>query len=120
MICRKVYIDDGSVAVIHPAPNSRQSYEKESEWLERIFTKTMNKNPKLIGRDFDDVDVSTLPSREFRNAWRGSKGEPITIDSTEKQNIINEKLILEELEKDKRDQAIAKLKSEGKLPFDYE
>ena len=119
MICRKVYNIDGTIIVIHPAPKSRMKFESENDWLNRIFTRIMEKSPDLIGRDFDDVDSTTLPSREFRNAWRGSKGQPIRIDAIEKAKIINEKLIIDEIEKSKRDQAISNLKVRGELPPNF-
>jgi len=102
------------MAIIFPALKSRRSGEDEDVWLNRVFTKAMN-NPNLTGKEFDDVDDSELPSREFRNAWRGSKGSTITIDSSIKEEIENEKLIDKEMKNIKRIEAIKNLKDSGKI-----
>lgn len=83
MICRIVYKPDKSVVVIHYAPKSTMSPDI-------AFQKAM-KNMELENADYEDVEDSTLPSREFRNAWEGEKGKSITINEVKKQAIIEAK-----------------------------
>jgi len=102
---RIVYKRDETIAIIHPAPNSRRQVidqetgqptgqmEPEQEWLDRVFDKAMQ-NPKLAGSDFEDVDEAQLQqklpaSREFRDAWRGTKAGGVRVDPSEKQKIID-------------------------------
>ena len=87
MKVRILYYPDKHVEIIHPVANSKKPGETEQEWLDRVFTKA---TPS--GIDFDDVDSSTLPnSREYRNAWEGQKGQPVTINNTKKQKIKDKK-----------------------------
>jgi len=80
MKVRILYNQDGTIAVIHPAPKSRREDETESEWLKRVFDKA---TPE--GAEYEDVDKSKLPqSREFRHAWTGKKGKCIWIDEDKK------------------------------------
>ena len=82
---RIVYRSDGGISVIHPAPNSRREKESEAEWLERVFTKAMKYDK---GCDYDDIDSSELPqTRKYRDAWTGSKGNGISIDTVKKAEI---------------------------------
>lgn len=64
---------DGSVAIIYPAPKSKRYNEIEEQWLNRVFTKTMQ--GKLKGLPYYDADLSELPSREDRNAWEWDEVE---------------------------------------------
>lgn len=119
--CRVVYGPDKSVAVIHPAPQSKRPKETEEEWLERVFTKAMqpqyNKegqqvNP-LYGLPYDDIDKSQLPqSREDRDAWEGEKGKGISINVVKAEQI-RKAIEREEKIRDKiREMAIKELEKE--------
>lgn len=90
MIVRIVYKSDNTIVVIHPAPKSKEIGETEEQWLDRVFTRTMKANG-YDEYDYEDVDISLLPSREYRNAWEGEKGKGITINEVKKQAIIDEK-----------------------------
>jgi len=117
---RVVYRPDKTVAIIHPAPKSRRIlFEFEYEWLERVFTKTMNL--KFPGLPYDDMDFSEIPqSREDRDAWEGEKGKGITINQV-KADAAREKITNEiKIQNKIKEQAIDALKAEGKLPEDYE
>ncbi len=84
---RIVYKPDKTVVVIHPAPKSKKSDETEEQWLERVFTKSMQK-PSLKGLPYDDIDSSQLPqTRIDRNAWEGAKGKGITVNQVKAQQI---------------------------------
>lgn len=78
MRVRVIYNNDQTVSVIHPAIKSLRPDETEGEWLERVFAKA---TPE--GSVYDDIDSSELPSREFRDAWRGEKGKPITVSQSD-------------------------------------
>ncbi len=76
---------DGTIAIIHPAPNSKIQNETDSQWLIRVFNKAMV--DELAGRPYVDMDVSLLPkSREFRNAWALSD-KNVVVDPQKKDNI---------------------------------
>src|SRR3990167_856302 len=121
--CRAVYRDDGGVSIIVPAQKSRNKDESEDKWLNRIFNQSQENDSRLIGRDFEDIDCSTLPSRQDRNSWTGRKGEGVSVDLVKKKKNDDEKLIKDEIEKSKnskeRKDAVDKLKAEGKLPLDF-
>lgn len=78
---RIVYKPDGTVAVIHPAPKSRNPEETEDQWVERVCLKVMKKGG-MVDLEYDDTDSSKLPSREYRDAWRGEKGEGVYVDES--------------------------------------
>ena len=88
MKVRILYQDDGSVHIIHPAIKSKREDESEEDWLNRVFTKAMVEGG-FSNLEYDDIDESELPSREFRDAWIGSKGNGISIDPIKKQQIID-------------------------------
>ena len=90
MKVRVVYKDDGSVAVIHPAPKSRRPDESEEDWLERVFTKAM-KDGGFLDCKHDDLDESALPSREYRDAWEGRKGDGISVSQEKADRIARER-----------------------------
>jgi len=111
MEVRVLYKTDGTIAVIHPCQASRRPQESEVDWLERVFTKS---NPENF--PFSDVDASELPDREFRNAWRGKKGEKVKVDpkmknKTQRDRVIESKVkeIKDRNEKAIKDQALAEL-----------
>ena len=78
---RILYNLDGTISIVHPAPNSKKSTETEAQWLERVFTKS---NPD--GLEYEDVDVSEIPiDREYRDAWEKEKNKPFKINQVKKQ-----------------------------------
>lgn len=80
MKVRVVYKEDKTVAVIYPAPKSRQPEETEEEWLERVFARAIKQDKELEGQPFDDIDPSELPQdRTYRDLWRGEKGKGIRV-----------------------------------------
>lgn len=84
MECRVYYKPDKSVAVIYLAPQSKLS--KEDGY------KRCAEQSGIDGLPYDDIDSSDLPqSREYRNAWEGEKGKPITINTIKKSEIDTEK-----------------------------
>lgn len=93
MKVRIVYRPDKSVAVIHPAPESRRENETKEEWLKRVFDKAMTQpQDRLEGLPYDDVEKSELPlSREDRNAWEGEKGSGIKVNVEKAKGIRDEK-----------------------------
>ena len=63
---RIVYVDtDGTVNVVIPADSGRLPGESMADWLSRVAAASVP--PGLTARV---IDVSELPSRRFRNAWR--------------------------------------------------
>lgn len=100
MDIRVVYKQDKTVAIIHPAPKSKRSYEKEKEWLDRIFTKAMS--GELEGLPFDDMDPTLLPSEEDRDCWEGEKGKGVYTNKEKKQVKDRKKLIDGEISRIKK------------------
>lgn len=77
---RVVYKPDGSVAVIHPAPKSKEPNETEADWLNRVFVKCMEGD--LNGLPYKDVLKATLPpNRDDRDAWEATPGQGITVNA---------------------------------------
>lgn len=104
---RVVYKPDKTVAVIHPAPKSKREDETEEQWLERVFTKAMQTDLKDL--PYDDIDHSLLPSREYRDAWEGEKGNGITINQAKVQKSKNEEELESKIQKKIREMAIREL-----------
>lgn len=78
MKVRVVYRDDGGVSVIKPTGKSTRTFEESCE-------KAMRDQDDLYGRPYDDIDESELPqSREYRDAWTGSKGIGVFIKGRQK------------------------------------
>lgn len=75
---RVYYKADKSVIVVYPAPNARKEGENEQAFMDRVCAKAA-KTARVEGRPYDDIDSSQLPSRDYRGAWEGTKGNPITI-----------------------------------------
>ena len=117
---RVVYKPDGSISVIHPSPNSQERGETESQWLNRVFNKTQKNDSKLAGLPFDDIEESVLPDRNYRDAWRGSKGSGVAINEQKRGEIEQERLIKAKILDGKRKDAVVDLKAEGKLPSDFQ
>lgn len=86
MKVRVLYNLNGTISVVHPAPKSKRNNETEEQWLARVFTKS---TPE--GLDYEDIEDTELPSREFRNAWEKEKGKPFKINNEKKQLIISAK-----------------------------
>jgi hypothetical protein len=105
---RILYKPDKSVAIIHPAPNSRRTNETEAEWLQRVFEEAMVDD--LAGLEYDDVDISELPtSREHRDEWEGKKGEGVKIN----QDKVDAKLLKQQQKEQHKTGAKDKLKGLG-------
>ena len=108
--------NDGGVSVVYPISKSKRPGETEEQWLERVFAKA---NPNNL--PYVDIDQSELPQdREDRNAWElDDKEKKVKINPVKARQIKEEKLIKEEMAKigndEKRDQAIANLKAQGKI-----
>jgi len=97
---RVVYKPDNSVAIIHPAPKSKQPNESTEEWHKRVFAGAMQGD--LMGLPYDDLDISDLPqNRKNRDAWEGKKGEGITVNEFKagkiKKDVEREKEIQEKI-----------------------
>ncbi len=56
---------DGGVSVVCPAPNARNSGESETDFVARISAKVV----PIDAANIEVMEASTLPGREFRNAW---------------------------------------------------
>ena len=114
---------DGSVTIIHPVANSRQTGESEQDWLERVFNKAME--GELSGLVYKDIPKSELiQTREYKNDWEGdSINSKVKVNSTKVDKIRNDKLINKRINENEnqteRTKAIAELKVEGSLPTDY-
>ena len=108
MKVRVIYKPDKSISVVHPAPNSRKAGETEEDWLKRVFDKA---TPP--GCEYEDVEKSTLPSREDRDAWEGEKGKGITINQTKAKEIKDERKKRELIEEEKTKLAEESLKAKG-------
>lgn len=92
---RVFYKPDGQVSIVHPAPNARRKRvvisandrevlvdETDDAFFKRIMARTVAANPALTGLDYEDVNKTTLPDRDKRGKWRGSKGQGVKIDNT--------------------------------------
>ena len=108
MKVRVLYKDNGSVAVIHPAPKSRRKDESEVDWLNRVLGKA---TPE--GIDFEDMDDSQLPSREDRNAWTKKQGGGVKVNTVKAKAIKDEVKRQDLIEKEKTKLAEASLKAKG-------
>ena len=74
-LCRVFTMPDGTVQIVHPAPQAQQAGEADDAFYARIMARTLAANPALAGRPFVDVLASTLPtSRDKRHAWREKQG----------------------------------------------
>ena len=81
-MCRVFERPDGTLAVVHPAPEGRRDSETEDVWLARVWAETVEKSSDLAGLPFHDMDDTDLPPRAapcqdgcgeehpVRNLWR--------------------------------------------------
>ena len=76
---------DGSIAVTVAAPESRRSGESDADWIERVAEVTKTK----IGSAGDVLEnvrrlpnrsKDELPSKRFRNCWRGGTAGEVVVD----------------------------------------
>lgn len=75
-LVRVVVRDSGDVTIITAMPQARKPGESDTEFYERIFFDTMQKDSSLTGRVYKDIDRSELPvSRLNRNKWRLNNGK---------------------------------------------
>lgn len=71
-LCRIYLRQDGGISVVHPAWDDHVSgfgkteHATEAEWYEWAVARNMPAGWVSKG----DVDVATLPTREFRDCWR--------------------------------------------------
>lgn len=74
---RVVEKQDGTIIVIHPAPNSIHGKQGA---IERIYNKTYQ------GLPYEDIDISKLPTdREDRHAWEwDTSNKKVKINQTKK------------------------------------
>ncbi len=115
---RVVYKPDGSVVVLHAAPKSQRPGENEAQWLDRVFDRMMRVSG-LAGLLYDDINSSDLPGRADRNAWEGSQGKPVKINTKKANELRQKKESKIKIESKIRDSAIEALKASGDLPYDY-
>lgn len=115
MIVRVVYRADGGVSVIYPVLQSRLKDETEEQWLDRVFTRAMEKQDKLRGQPYDDIDSLQLPSREDRNAWEGKKGEGVKVNLVKAKELKDVKEKEAKILKEMRVLAEQSLKDKGDL-----
>lgn len=106
-ICRVVYKPDKSVAVLHYAPKSRLTREE-------AFAK-MAKDSGLEGLDYEDMEDTSLPSREDRNAWEGEKGKGIKVNQVKAKESKDAKTKRGKIEAEKDALAEKSLKDKGEL-----
>lgn len=79
---------DGSVGIIHPAPNCKLS-------IQQIAQKDVPS-----GLPYEIVDESEIPTdRTFRNAWRKDRGKPCHICMDTAREIHKERLRLQRIPK---------------------
>lgn len=92
--CRVFVHPDGSVRVVHPAPDARQMVrikqdgeplpESDTAFYARVFAEAVERDPTLAGLPFHDIATSDLPPRSLpcedadctgehsvRDQWRG-------------------------------------------------
>lgn len=131
--CRCYYQPDGKVSIVHVAPKaSRDAGETDDQWFNRHADKVAA-GAGLTGLDYDEMDTSQLPQdlngkKKDREAWRGSKGNGISVDRTVKNQIEYDSRIEEECDRVEKqlimDQAISNLKAksvdQGGIPNNHE
>lgn len=85
---------DGTVRVVHPNPKLRMAGESDDNFIARIASDAVDKDPTLAGLSFLDVDNTQLPTRQDRRKWC-INGSQMDIDPTRpdpphpKQNLLN-------------------------------
>lgn len=110
MKVRVFYKLTGEVIVKHFIWWLKKADETDKEFMDRIDTK----HPYYL--PYDDMDVTELPTdRKYRNAWRGSKGQPIEIDAAKKTEIDDNIAIEENKERLLKKFLKEELVKEGKL-----
>ena len=82
---RVFYHPDGKVSVMQLIEKARQrillisgAFRLETD--DEFYAREQAKQPKLVGLAHDDMDAAALPDREFRDKWRGEKGQGIRVD----------------------------------------
>ena len=73
--------------------------ETDDALLARVYKKA-TKGTELEGLPCEDIDPKTLPSRKYRDKWRGKKGDGIKVDHSvvtkaEKRQLLEDKLDVE-------------------------
>jgi hypothetical protein len=81
-LCRVYTMPDGTVQIVHPAPQAQLNGESNTAFYARIMNQAVQLNPKLAGQPYVDVMTSTLPTdRSTRYKWRIQAGKVI-VDTT--------------------------------------
>lgn len=113
-----IYNSDKTVSVIYPAPKAQKPKETEKEFLQRVYNRTVTNDSSLRGLPYEIVDVSRLPSREFRDAWEGAPGKAITVNKEKAEKIKRERIKRQILQEQKdqilEEMAVESLKKQGK------
>ena len=68
--CLVVEHADGSLSIVHPAPDARRPDEPEDEFYARAFAATVAKNLHLQAKPTMVHEVADLPTSGSRYAWR--------------------------------------------------
>jgi len=117
-----IHNPDKSVAVIYPAPKSQRPNESDEDFLRRVYNRAVVNDPSLRGLAYEIVDASSLPSREFRDAWEGSPGKGIKVNQKKVQKIklerMKRKILKEEKERVLEELAIEHLKKRSRKGWD--
>ena len=75
-LVRVFTMPDGSVQIVHPAPQDQQVGESDAAFYARVMARVVQRTPALVGRPFVDVLFSTIPTdRSTRHAWREKNGK---------------------------------------------
>lgn len=84
---------------------------------------TLEALPELAGLEYEFVDRALMPDvvygNKIRESWEKEKGKDFKINKEKEDAVLAEQLIQEKIKKAIRQDAIDKLKLEGKLPADY-
>lgn len=104
-----VYKPDKTVAVIHPIANKP---------LPQIYSDAV-KDTDLAGLPYEVVDDSTLPDREYRDAWEHLPNKEVKVNQGKVQRIQQKRIIMQRQKEKLRRDTIQELMNEGTLPNDY-
>lgn len=120
---RTVYNKDGSIAVVHPAPNSRTENQTEEEWLAWVY----EKNKCWQGDDvdgWDDMTYDELPERgdeAQRTAWeRHPSGRGVVVNQVKAAEVREQREAAFLIAETMKEMSLERLKAEGKVPAHVE
>lgn len=103
------YMPDGQIR--HTVCSPKVSRDK-------CILDTLEAIPELRTVEYDDIARSKMP-KEDRRAWKGKKGEGVSVNQAKLQELKDNKDRKILIKKQIREQAIGALKLKGKLPADY-